>query len=211
MTTVPRQGMPARTPTAAAVSLPPRVNLPRSAASQELDAGTFVERSRERAEDGRGLRDSGPSAPPTVLDVGCGSGEVLIRLHERFSIQGVGIDVSEEQIAEAAGGRKARGDGNAIRFSRPTARTLEIAPSRSTWPCVSALDPRLRTRQRRLRIAAAPEITALGAAGALVLVGDLHLKHPASPEYRAVIGTFRPMTGRMPRTSASEETWGWFQ
>jgi SAM-dependent methyltransferase len=36
-----------------------------------------------------------------VLDVGCGCGEVLIRLHERYQIQGTGIDTSTEYIAEA--------------------------------------------------------------------------------------------------------------
>ena len=36
-----------------------------------------------------------------VLDVGCGPGELLLRLHARHAIRGVGIDSSAVQIAEA--------------------------------------------------------------------------------------------------------------
>ncbi len=43
-----------------------------------------------------------------VLDVGCGNGEFLIRVIERYGVTGLGIDNSPEAIASArenAGGR----------------------------------------------------------------------------------------------------------
>jgi len=127
----------------------------------------------------------------SVLDVGCGSGEVLIRLHERFPIQGVGIDVSEEQIAEARRRAEGRVDGTAIRFLQADARTLEIAPeSVDLALCLGSTHAfglgsgAYGSALQRLRHWGVP--------GGLVLVGDLYLKHPASPEYRAVIGDFPP-------------------
>ena len=48
-----------------------------------------------------------------VLDVGCGPGELLLRLHERHAIRGVGIDSSAVQIAEA---ERRRPDGADLEF-----------------------------------------------------------------------------------------------
>ncbi len=63
-----------------------------------------------------------------VLDVGCGCGEVLIRLHERYQIQGTGIDTSPDYIAEAGKRAECRVTDASIRFIQADAREYHVAP-----------------------------------------------------------------------------------
>jgi len=43
-----------------------------------------------------------------VIDVGCGKGEMLIRLAEKYSIKGLGIDKSPYRIREAEDRKRQR-------------------------------------------------------------------------------------------------------
>ncbi len=54
----------------------------------------------------------------TVLDVGCGNGETLLRLARERRCTGVGIDFSEEMLDKARNAHAAAGTQTSIRFER---------------------------------------------------------------------------------------------
>ena len=49
-----------------------------------------------------------------VLDIGCGKGEILARLAERYRIRGVGVDLSPYFVADTKKRLKERAPGGAI-------------------------------------------------------------------------------------------------
>jgi SAM-dependent methyltransferase len=61
-----------------------------------------------------------------VLDVGCGRGELMIRLAERTGVGGIGIDTSEEQIATAAREAAARAPDAGLEFQAGDAGALKV-------------------------------------------------------------------------------------
>ena len=63
-----------------------------------------------------------------VLDVGCGRGELLIRIAERTGAGGLGVDASEEQIAIAREEAEARAPGGHLAFESRDARAM-VAPA----------------------------------------------------------------------------------
>jgi cyclopropane fatty-acyl-phospholipid synthase-like methyltransferase len=63
-----------------------------------------------------------------VLDVRCGCGELLIRVSQRHSVQGVGIDVSPEHVAEARKRATERNADGAVRFVEADARSFPVEP-----------------------------------------------------------------------------------
>jgi ubiquinone/menaquinone biosynthesis C-methylase UbiE len=65
-----------------------------------------------------------------VLDVGCGRGELLLRIAERTGASGTGIDLAEEQIAAARSRAAARVPDADLRFEQLDASEL-VAPDGS--------------------------------------------------------------------------------
>jgi SAM-dependent methyltransferase len=64
----------------------------------------------------------------SVIDVGCGPGELLIRLVEATSVRGYGLDSSEQQIVSGRGAAKIRVPEAELRFEARDAHTLEAPP-----------------------------------------------------------------------------------
>ncbi|MFI9644151.1 class I SAM-dependent methyltransferase [Micromonospora sp. NPDC051925] len=68
--------------------------------------------------------DAGIDASATVLDVGCGCGNFLLRLAERTGCRGEGLDLSIERVRFAQGKLAARGDGLPIAFQHGSATAM---------------------------------------------------------------------------------------
>jgi cyclopropane fatty-acyl-phospholipid synthase-like methyltransferase len=56
------------------------------------------------------------ASPRTVADLGCGTGELLLRLCEATGARGIGIDLDAEALAEAREAAEARGLGGRVSF-----------------------------------------------------------------------------------------------
>lgn len=126
-----------------------------------------------------------------VLDVGCGCGEVLIRTHERFQIQGTGIDSSAEHIAEANRRATGRVVDFAVRFVEADAAAFHIEPeSLDLAICMGSThafdlenDAYPNAIQRLI-----PMVTP----GGRMLIADGYMKQPAAPGYRELLGDSLP-------------------
>jgi SAM-dependent methyltransferase len=126
-----------------------------------------------------------------VLDVGCGCGEVLIRLHERYQIQGTGIDTSPEYLAEARKRAAGRVSDASVRFIKADAREYRVEPdSLNLAVCMGATHAfGLGGDAYRNAI---EQMAPLVVPGGLLLVADGCLKQPAPPEYRKLLGETMP-------------------
>src|SRR4051794_12348670 len=63
-----------------------------------------------------------------VLDVGCGRGELLLRIAEHTGAAGLGIDTSEEQIATARQEAAERAPDADLSFEAGDAAALVVPP-----------------------------------------------------------------------------------
>ncbi|MGW3495976.1 SAM-dependent methyltransferase [Streptomyces sp. NPDC001020] len=63
-----------------------------------------------------------PTAPTTVLDIGCGWGEFMLRLLEATpGATGVGVDLNEDDLARGRANAEARGLAERVRFVQESA------------------------------------------------------------------------------------------
>lgn len=118
-----------------------------------------------------------------VVDVGCGKGELLVRLAERHAILGTGLEVSRLFLQAARDAAAARVPDAALEF-------LLTTPSR--WPaepgtfdaafCVGAVHAWGRLED------ALPELKNLVKSGGWVVAGDAYRRREPDPDYLAALG-----------------------
>ena len=127
----------------------------------------------------------------SVLDIGCGSGEVLIRLAERYQIRGTGIDTSLPHLELARESASLRKCESIVEFVETDARSYAVEPeSLELAVCLGSshafgLGPEAYARAlEQMRLWVAP--------GGQILIGEGYLRQPASPEYRELLGESVP-------------------
>ena len=118
-----------------------------------------------------------------VLDIACGKGEMLVRLAERYGIEGVGVDISPYCIRDAMEKAKARVPGASLTFlEMDGAQFVAEEGSFDLAMCLGAsfVFGGYRGTLRALARFVRP--------GGQVLVGEPYWKTTPPPEYLAATG-----------------------
>ena len=127
-----------------------------------------------------GLLDLNPGA--RVIDVGCGKGEMLIRIAERWPAHVTGVDTNASFLDEARA-RARRVHAERVVFHLGAMKDFDAAPeSFDAGLCIGASHAfgTYRDALRGLRRLLRP--------GGLALVGDGYWRRAPAPEYLALLG-----------------------
>jgi SAM-dependent methyltransferase len=120
-----------------------------------------------------------------VLDIACGKGELLFRLHEAYGIHGVGVDKSPYCIDACNSGRSMRAPDSDIHFHLMNG--VEYKPDRE-FDLASCLGGSWVFGDRAGTLKA---LAAMTKKGGLVLVGEPHWLKEPDPEYLKAEGITR--------------------
>jgi SAM-dependent methyltransferase len=135
-----------------------------------------------------------------VLDVGCGPGELLVRIAERSGAGGLGIDTSEEQIAVARAQAAARAPGAALVFEAGDAGAYEapeapfgLGACLGSTHALGGLDGTLDS------------LAELVGPGGYILVGEGYWEHRPERELLELLGASEDELTELPELLASGE------
>ncbi|MFF8370161.1 SAM-dependent methyltransferase [Streptomyces lydicus] len=141
-----------------------------------------------------------PRGDERLLDLGCGSAEWLLRaLATRPQLHAVGVDISEDALAQARGTADRRGLGERLVLHHGAAADFvspgpfDLVLSVGAAHAFGGLLPTLAAARAHL------------APGGAVLVGDGFWAHPPSPEAVEMLGDFTDLATTVDRVVAD----GW--
>lgn len=113
-----------------------------------------------------------PAAPSTVLDIGCGWGELMLRTLDAVpGASGLGIDVNAEDIARGRANAEARGLAGRVRFAEGSAGEDALQPADLVL-CLGASHALSDARPPLHTAAALRALRGLVAPGGRVLFGE---------------------------------------
>jgi cyclopropane fatty-acyl-phospholipid synthase-like methyltransferase len=128
----------------------------------------------------------GLTAGQRVLDIGCGKGELLIRLIEMYGVHAVGVDTNTEFVREARSRAAARIPGAKREFHRMDFATFPVADeSFDLSACVGSSHACGGLRKALCTLARAVR------PGGYVLMGEGYWRREPNDDYLAALGTTR--------------------
>jgi SAM-dependent methyltransferase len=133
------------------------------------------------------IREMNLDASQQVLDVGCGTGELLIRIAATHAAKGLGVDRDEEKIAEAQAAARRRLPAGAVEFRAEDAAGLDLrTPRYDRAICLGSTHAFALGQGAYER--AIDCLMQLVVSGGLILVGEPFWKQPPTPEYLSLLG-----------------------
>ncbi|MFE7211515.1 SAM-dependent methyltransferase [Streptomyces sp. NPDC001698] len=124
---------------------------------------------------------AGPAAPTTVLDIGCGWGEFMLRLLEAMpGATGVGVDLLEEDLARGRASAESRGLAERARFVQESAVDTSLGPADLVL-CLGASHALSEARPPEHTTAALHALRRLVTPGGRVLLGEGFWQRPPAP------------------------------
>jgi SAM-dependent methyltransferase len=133
----------------------------------------------------RAIELAGLKAGHTVLDIGCGKAELLIRVAKRHGARGVGVERSALMFAEARARMLGREDGMLLTVYRGDAREVlaDLEPASFDLACCIGSSHALGNAS-----AALIAMAGLTKSGGHLLLGEGYWKTPPSAAYLAALG-----------------------